>query len=157
MLLQPVGVFFAYLEAPSSHIRKIKKIIYIYIDRYLLFSFFFIDFLVYGSWEPLDTQKILPRGVGTFSPIGKAIPRIFQKSTFYIFIEYRLRPKIFAAQSRQIAELGRPAYTPKRAERPIYWKDLPHFFKQIRESRVIAFSVGKHVQKPKVTDLPNVE
>ena len=59
---------------------------------------------VYGSWEPLDTQKILPRGVGAFSPIGKAIPRIFPKSTFYIFFQYRLRPKIFAAQSRQIAE-----------------------------------------------------
>ena len=80
----------------------------------------FLFFFVYGSWEPLDTQKILPRGVGTFSPIGKAIPRTSQKSAFYIFVQYRLRPKIFAAQSRQIAELGRPAYTPKRAERPTY-------------------------------------
>ena len=34
-------------------------------------------FFVYGSWEPLDAQKILPRGAVTFPPIGQAIPRIF--------------------------------------------------------------------------------
>ena len=45
----------------------------------------FVFFSLYGSWEPLDTQKILPRGVGTFSTPGQAIPRIFQKTTFYIF------------------------------------------------------------------------
>ena len=112
---------------------------------------------VYGSWEPLDTQKILPRGVGTFSPIGKATPRIFPKMAFYIFVQYRLRPKISAAQSRQIAELGRPAYTPKRAERPTYWNGWPRFFERIRESRVIAFSVGKRRKTPKATDLPHVE
>ena len=38
---------------------------------------------VYGSWEPLDSAKILSRGVGTFRPPGKAIPRIFEKSVFF--------------------------------------------------------------------------
>ena len=45
-----------------------------YIGSYSQFFFF-----VYGSWEPLDSLKILPRGVGTFSPIGQAIPRISKK------------------------------------------------------------------------------
>ena len=67
------------------------------------------------------------------------------------------RPKISATQSRQIAELERPAYTPKRAERPTYWNGWPRFFKRIRESRVIAFSVEKRQKTPKVTNLPNVE
>ena len=113
--------------------------------------------LLYRSWEPLDRCKILPRGVGTFSTPGQATPRIFQKSAFYIFVQYRLQPQIFAAQSRQIAELERPAYTPKRAERPTYWNGWPRFFERIRESRVIAFSVGKRRKTPKVTDLPHVE
>ena len=133
------------------------KAVYRELNNKNIFKNRFLFFPVYGTWEPLDTQKILPRGVGTFSPIGKAIHRIFQKSTFYIFVQYRLRPKNFAAQSRQIAELERPAYTPKRAERPTYWNGWPRFFERIRESQVIAFSVGKRRKTPKVTDLPHVE
>ena len=41
---------------------------------------------VYGSWEPLDSLEILPRGVGTFRPPGKPLPRIFKKTkNFDIF------------------------------------------------------------------------
>ena len=42
----------------------------------------FFDFVVYGSWGPLDSLKILSRGVGTFSTPGEAIPMIFEKSIF---------------------------------------------------------------------------
>ena len=43
----------------------------------------FFDFFVYGSWEPLGSVKILARSVATFSTPGEAIPRIFEKSTFF--------------------------------------------------------------------------
>ena len=78
----------------------------------------------------------------------------FQKTTFYIFFQNLSIPKIFAARSRQIAELEGLAYTPKRAERPTYWNGYPPFFQRIQESRVIAFSVEKRRKTPKVTDLP---
>ena len=39
-------------------------------------------FLLYGSWEPLNSLKILPRGVASFSTLGKPHPRIFEKSIF---------------------------------------------------------------------------
>ena len=112
-------------------------------------------FSVYGSWEPLDTQKILPRGVGTFSTIGQALPKIFAKKQCLLSIfQYRRRHKMFAALSRQIADFQGPAYIPKRAERPTYWKVLPPFFERIQESRVIAFSVGKRRKTPEISDLP---
>ena len=40
------------------------------------------DFALYGSWEALDSLKILPQGPPTFSTPGQAIPRLFEKSTF---------------------------------------------------------------------------
>ena len=43
---------------------------------------FFVFFFLYGSWETLDSLRILPRGAPTFSTPGKAIPRLFEKSTF---------------------------------------------------------------------------
>ena len=42
----------------------------------------FWDFLLYGSWEALDSSKILPRGTPTFSTPGEAIPRLFEKLIF---------------------------------------------------------------------------
>ena len=39
-----------------------------------------LDFVLYGSWEALDSLNILPRGAPTFSTPGKAIPRLFEKS-----------------------------------------------------------------------------
>ena len=50
-----------------------------------LLSILFYVFLVYGSWEPLDSLKILSRGVGTFSTPGKAIPRILKNQHFCVF------------------------------------------------------------------------
>ena len=69
----------------------------------------------------------------------------------------RRRPNFVAALSRQIADFQGPAYIPKRAERPTYWKVLPPFFERIQESRVIAFSVEKRQKTPKVSDLPKCE
>ncbi len=37
--------------------------------------------LLYGSWGPLDSLKILPRGTPMFSTPGNAIPRLFEKPT----------------------------------------------------------------------------
>ena len=48
-----------------------------------LFSHFFV-FLLYGSWEALDSFKILPQGPPAFSTPGEAIPRLFEKSTFSV-------------------------------------------------------------------------
>ena len=42
-----------------------------------------MDFAIYGRRGPLDSLKMVSRGVGTYSTPGKAIPRIFQKSTFW--------------------------------------------------------------------------
>ena len=106
-------------------------------------------FLLYGSWEPLDSLRILPQGVLTFSTPGRAIPRIFQKSTFYMFSENRRRPIFVVAQSRHIAEFEGTSHISKRRERPTYWKGLPRFVQRIRESRVMPRTVEKHVQKPK--------
>ncbi len=43
-----------------------------------------IRFLIYGSWGPLGSLKILPQGAPTFSTPGKAIPRLFEKSIFLV-------------------------------------------------------------------------
>ena len=43
-----------------------------------------VDFEIYGSWGPLDSFKILSRGAPTFSTPGKAIPRLFEKSIFWV-------------------------------------------------------------------------
>ena len=45
-------------------------------------SIYFLDentlfFFVYGSWEPLDSVKILSRGVGTFSTPGEPVGTTF--------------------------------------------------------------------------------
>ena len=42
----------------------------------------FFVFLLYGSWEALDSSKILPQGPPTISTPGQPIPRLFQKSKF---------------------------------------------------------------------------
>ena len=51
---------------------------------FLFLLLIFLFFLLYGSWEALDSSKILPRGTPTFSTPGKAIPRLFEKSIFWI-------------------------------------------------------------------------
>jgi len=40
---------------------------------------------VYGSWDPVHIQKILPQGAPTPPTPGEAIPRIFENNTFVYF------------------------------------------------------------------------
>ena len=74
------GVFWSYLGPLNSHIIKNPKNDPKNIRICFLTNF--LDFLLYGSWEALDSSKILPRGTPTISTPGEAIPRLFQKSKF---------------------------------------------------------------------------
>ena len=53
------------------------------LGQFLDFVVHFLCFLLYGSWEALDSSKILPRGTPTISTPGEAIPRLFEKSIFW--------------------------------------------------------------------------
>ena len=101
-------------------------------------------FFVYGSWEALDSLKILPRGVGTFRPPGKPLPRTFQKSLFVVYFLKKMLyfPKtqkvaVFSQKPHKVAifsknpksenralilhisDFQRASYPPKRAQPPL--------------------------------------
>ena len=101
------------------------------------------DFSVYGSWEPLDSLKILPRDVGTFSTIGKPLPRNFQKCVFCIFPENRRRPSFIIPRSRHLAFFGGGWTPPDFSGMSNYVDSLPAKNFLIQESQVFKFSVGK--------------
>ena len=70
-------------------------------NGFLDFPTNFWIFLLYGSWEALDSSKILPRGPPTFSTPGQPIPRLFQKSKFWGPISHQIStPKKHESWSR---------------------------------------------------------
>ena len=50
-------------------------------------------FLLYGSWEALDSLKTLPRGTPTFSTPGEAIPRRFENRKCWLHGEFIYIPQ----------------------------------------------------------------
>ena len=80
-------------------------------------------FLIYESWGPLDSLKMLSQGVPTFSTPGKTIPRLFEKSIFLVsrrsFLlahhQHALRPitSMLSGSSPALLSGSSPAWSPE--------------------------------------------